>query len=333
MKSLLFLFSLALSLNAFAGKEGGGGGAFVCRNSANEIMNSELLDLWEGREIIGWNIPYSNDPVETQLHKAIDKLKNVDTGLYQLVLKELAHIQSTVRYFPADVTISAPDDAMNQYQKTGCPLEGMMYYDGNFDRLGVNKTIFDHLLNNTNVAAAWVHETIYKIWREEEAQSDSRQARRLTACLFATDDCMGLKSASTLPAQKTRYFCQSKDFDFYAVKDGQSYSLWVSRLKSSRFVIPIDMSNWFFSSGDAAKYPIQLAGYCGVLCAFGYMPLVSGDLDTPGFGSVIVAGKTTSNEDILEDRSFVWTVNGEPITSWDPAASNKIDATCKLQHQ
>ena len=34
-------------------RDGGGGGAFVCRDSAGAVTSVELLDLWEARELSG----------------------------------------------------------------------------------------------------------------------------------------------------------------------------------------------------------------------------------------------------------------------------------------
>jgi hypothetical protein len=103
---------------------GGGGGAFVCRNGSGEVLNSELLDLWEAREILGWQVPYSEEPIETQLIRAILKIQAYDSGLYQLIQNETATLRTNARMLGNEVTIAPPGDAFPQYSKTGCPLEG-----------------------------------------------------------------------------------------------------------------------------------------------------------------------------------------------------------------
>jgi len=248
---------------AYAGaSSGGGGGAFVCRDhTTGEIKNSELLDLWEGRNIQGWAIPASADPVDAQIAAALSKLKSIDELLYQKTLSELNHIQTTVNYLPDDAALPPPADANLKYAKKDCPLEGMMYYDGNFDRLQIDKSVFSHLLDNTNVAAAWVHETIYKILRDVSGQTDSTKARLLTACLFSTDDCLG--SATWPKPVAGSYKCNSADVEFYYNPDTKEFLYSrIGTVQYGAFLIPQNVPPSFMG------YPY--VPMKGILSQFGF---------------------------------------------------------------
>jgi hypothetical protein len=195
-----------------------------------------LLDLWEAREIIGWTIPVSVDPVDTQIAAALLKLQPIDDGFYQQLVSEVAAIRAGAKYLPAAVTIKPPSDALNQYGKTGCTLEGMMLYDGVFNRLMIDSDIFSHLLDNTNIAAAWVHEAIYKVFRDLSGHVDSRQARKLTACLFASDDCLAISTGAQVPPNSYRCTSDSMDFYYSPDNDGSVYGrLLISRIQNFTF--------------------------------------------------------------------------------------------------
>ena len=59
-----------MGATAFAGKEGHGGNAVVCRDQAGKIKSAELLDLFEGRVIYRLKIPVVTpaDPASTSRH-------------------------------------------------------------------------------------------------------------------------------------------------------------------------------------------------------------------------------------------------------------------------
>lgn len=208
-------------------KDGGGGGAFVCRNHAKQVESAELMDLWEARNRpYKWekdkayilNIPYSDEDIDKQIDRAIKKLEGVDPFLAARVRLELAYVRSHVEKIPAiSQMIHLPPDAHPVYGKPDCPPEGMMYFDGDTKNLSTKPEIFNRLINNTNVAASWTHEAIYKALREhpwmdgEESISDSTPTRRLNACLYATDDCLG-ESRDLADEGPGQYLCRSVNY-------------------------------------------------------------------------------------------------------------------------
>lgn len=187
------LILLTFHQAAFAGGAStGGGSAFVCRGLFNIPVSAELVDLWESIHRRHWNIPYTNEAVDVQIDRAVAKLKDLDLSFYQSVVADLAYVRSHVEYLPEDQEIALPPDVQNGYQKQGCPAAGMMLFDGETQNLSIKGPIFDKLINNTNVAAAWTHEAVYKTMRRLiPTLVNSIEARKLTSCLFATNDCLG----------------------------------------------------------------------------------------------------------------------------------------------
>ncbi len=265
IKIIGIVFAIILSsLCTFAdgGASTGGGGAFVCRDQAGKIQDSELLDLWEAREIEGWNIPYNSEDVDLQISKALLKLKSIDESFYQKLLPTISTIQKNAQQLPGGVSIQPPSDALNKYGKTGCSFEGMMLYDGDYDRLMINSQVFSHLLNNTNIAAAWVHESIYKVFRDAMGHADSRNARKLTACLFATDDCHGLAVSQKVSPGFIKCSSSNNEFYFDPKQVGDQRYLF-SRIGSTNFT---DLA-WIRPSSDPYH---TWSPFDGILANFGY---------------------------------------------------------------
>lgn len=225
---------LLLPLSAHAGmgpSDGGGGGAFVRYDRLNRISEAELLDLWEGRKRPPYyNIPYTNEPVDVQLERAMAKLELVDPVLAQRTRENLKYVRANVEDLDPDVTIEPPADARNKYGKRNWPLHGMMYFDEDTGRLSRKPEIFGVLINKTQEAASWMHEALYKSLREnikastyahEQPRSpDSTMTRKLNACLFATDDCFELaKIRIEVPNDRLRLHCVSPLIDFRVFLD------------------------------------------------------------------------------------------------------------------
>src|SRR5688500_656841 len=97
---LPFILSLlSLSSQAWAERESGGGGAFVCRDKVTgEVLSSELLDLWEAREIEDLAIPSSDESVEAQITRAMQKMSFLDSALAARLEKEIAALMQNAKY-------------------------------------------------------------------------------------------------------------------------------------------------------------------------------------------------------------------------------------------
>jgi hypothetical protein len=258
MKSILATILLLSGLQAQAicpsgPSTSGGGGAFVCRDSNGQVTSSELLDLWEAKNLLNWKVEYSKDPVDAQIKKALSRLASVNSHIASEVEKELVKIRSEAFYLPATIALNAPLDANHLYTKPGCPLEGMLYYDGNrmpSAGLVVDNTIFKKLLTTTDVAASWIHEAYYKVYRDMinpgtmaafGLKKDSVSSRKMTGCLFSTGfPCLKDLSQEMQPASGASVFkCSTQDLDFeaYPLATGE----WVykfSRMATNHFAHP-----------------------------------------------------------------------------------------------
>lgn len=132
------LTGLTAEASLFGGTSGGGGGAYVCRDKYNQIINSELLDLWEAKKLAKLDISRSEESIEIQIERALSKfpshyiIPSAKLTFLDKIKNELKIIQSSAHRLDDsnDISLQAPTDSNTNYQKRGCPLEGMMFYDG-----------------------------------------------------------------------------------------------------------------------------------------------------------------------------------------------------------
>lgn len=200
----VLLGSLFLSSSALAreleegGSIGGGGGAYVCRDAEGNIKKSMLVDLWEGSRVPAKNnlakpklrIVRSNIDPKIQFEKAMTKLATVDLELADDVRAQQKVIFENAFPIPSDQQIATPSDLQTTYFPKNCDPEGMMFFNADSNTLSFDESIFYALETKTDVAAAWAHEAIYKVFRESMGQTTSKPTRKLVACLFAEDDCL-----------------------------------------------------------------------------------------------------------------------------------------------
>lgn len=289
MARLLVLILVTLAIQPTYAEQGGastgGGGAYVCRDRKGHVVDSELLDLWEARERRKWDIPYTNESVTKQLDRALTKLKKIDSTFHRAVVEDLKYVRENVENLPANQSIQAPNDALAGYYKTGCPLEGMMLFDGETRKLSVKPEIFSKLMNKTNVAAAWMHEAVYKTLRRVPGHSDSRNARKLTSCLFARNDCFNLKNLE-LPKDKKVYRCltANRDISVYfdrVVREPGVYpkEFWkalIHRVGANDFEQASIMQFEFWDMGGGFQRMTNGPLVSGTLNPFGYRLTSSG---------------------------------------------------------
>ena len=223
LKSLILILSVSLAPSlvmlskAYAGgANGGGGGAYVCRDSSGKITNAELLDLFEAREVSGRTIVYDESKsIETQVEEALAKVTLIHSQLGGEALAVWKYIQThqSPRGRSGSLDIDPPDDANSNLKKkvngVSCPLEGMMFYDDIRDRLVMKWETFDAQQSKTEKAASYVHESIYKAMRTLFSQQNSGMARMMTGCLFTDDyvNCMNLVPVQ-IPPKAIVYTCK-----------------------------------------------------------------------------------------------------------------------------
>lgn len=183
----LIIFLGTISCYLWAGTAvSGGGGAFVCRDAQGNVRSAELLDLWETQYVYGDKVVESNEDVDVQIDRVLGNLEVYSPTFAAEIRNELSLQRELFESIAPDVAISAPKDALNVYGKRGCPLEGMMYYDVELKKIRYDKEIFSKLSSNTQVAAAYLHEAIYKILRQQpNGNTDSVGTRNIVGNLFS----------------------------------------------------------------------------------------------------------------------------------------------------
>ena len=235
-----FVLSLGLSTHfAYAGAvDGGGGGAFVKRDAAGQILDVDLLDLFEVEEIKGYKVVKNNDrAVNEQVEAILLLLKSIDYTAWSDTTQAWQIVKTHQRLTKVGIKIEKPADAHNRFHKDGYEFEGMMYFDDLSDLLYINKEIFEAQKTNTEKAAALVHESIYKGWRTHHLEEhDSTLARTITGCLFTTEPlkCLNLApNPGRLPApvgKDTRtVMCKSAPGPHQTVLRANLYSRYVEQ--------------------------------------------------------------------------------------------------------
>jgi hypothetical protein len=240
---LLFstVFLLFISYASTAGTEsGGGGGALVCRSSQGEILSSHLLDLWEGKNIHNYKITLSDEPVIDQIDRALRKLSIYAPEVARKAAVLIDPMFKQAQWLGDEVELAVPEDAKNKYQKRNCPLEGMMYYDGDYEKLMINEKTFSALATNTDVAAAKIHEAVYYVIRErrDTELSSSGPVRKLVACIFSESDCFGLRQQLELEAvfelSDRVYLCENSRISFYLLQNTPQTSALIPNCQSTQ---------------------------------------------------------------------------------------------------
>jgi hypothetical protein len=226
----------------------GGGGAYVCRNADGSIRKSLLVDLWESTHTpfnwMGMNAKFltldlaSNQDVDTQLQGAIARLKNLDPIFGLLVERQLVDIRSAVYFLPPDISLTLPPDLNPNFFPRGCPPEGMMLYDDHAETLAIDASLFSKLATPTDVAAAYLHEAVYKVARNIPFYSAKNSAlvRRMVSCLFSSECTNGGKL--TLPKNKPTFRCQGTEFDGFLFPNKWNEKVWefaATRIGSYQF--------------------------------------------------------------------------------------------------
>jgi hypothetical protein len=242
-----------LSNTVQGGESSGGGGGFYCPGT-NTV---EVLDIWEGRSPrYGFSINNSNDGYETQLQEALQNLNTMAPDLMVEVQNNLSLLKSRAKPIdPSLVEIPFPDDAKPLFVKPHCELRGIMYYDGSNSILWFNPELLNKL-SQTDLAALWLHEALYRTMRDKLSETNSDTTRRIVACSFSQSGCRDklLTLEQALPTDRPVYKCNGNHnsaynppFEYYffrSLTDGPSD-------------IDLVISTYSFSSWPTSTYTLQ----------------------------------------------------------------------------
>jgi hypothetical protein len=120
---------------------------------------------------------------------------------------EVQRMQTTFNNLSPDVSLALPSDLQTEYFPTGCPPGGMMRFNGY--TLDVMGNVFSKLSTYTDTAAAYLHEALYKIFRDTHQVTTSIEVRRLVACLFS-DPCVDQMMVS-IPTDRPVFKCHNDE--------------------------------------------------------------------------------------------------------------------------
>lgn len=170
MKNIGFIcIHLLFAVSAYSSGpiSSGGGGVFVCRDKQGQINNVEMIDLWEIKNIpdTRYEVLESNEVPDIQIEKALAKLDTLAPTFGKAIRYEVLQQRRMFQPMNAGVRLVPPTDMGTPYRKDGCEVAGMMYYDSLKNKISYDSEYFAHLSSNTQIAAAYLHEAIYKILR------------------------------------------------------------------------------------------------------------------------------------------------------------------------
>lgn len=184
MKLRILLCMLMSAAVAYpAGKEGHGGNAVVCRDEASKIYSVEVLDLWEGREEFELQIQEPMGTAEEIAQQLSHRMAFVDSDYYSKVGNVVAEIIRKKTMLEDGLILDPIPDSFPVIQSPKCKIEQLAVYKGNGVVL-IATSLWKHLTNSQQ-AALYLHEAIFKVLRDRELVWDSRKARVITAYLFS----------------------------------------------------------------------------------------------------------------------------------------------------
>jgi hypothetical protein len=203
------LAPIASSPSAHAGGSGGvgsGGGAWTCRERDGSLRWVRLLDLDEGRrEFVGFaHLPMGDEPevadwtAEQWLERAERRLLEANIGFYSKYTFWKKHVLKQVQPI-SHSKFSSTDDFMARTApdpKEFCPggvipakPEQLANFNETIGMLEINEQLSKSgKLLPIDLAALYMHETIYFMFRRYAEHTDSAKARQLVAYLFSDWD-------------------------------------------------------------------------------------------------------------------------------------------------
>lgn len=207
MKTALRCLALSLSLSFFlappgiaaAGEGrgsgvGNGGGLWTCRDAADALVWSELVDLSEARREFRLNILRQLPLNREGWLRAVDaKLRQADPEYYAAYRKQLAEVRARFTLVPeSDFTGTEDFKIRTRPEQSTCPGGTMPMNPeqlANFTHQGkliVHQGLWlSNKLGEIDRAALLVHEAIYKLLRETQGDTDSAKAREIVGYLFS----------------------------------------------------------------------------------------------------------------------------------------------------
>lgn len=231
VRNLFVTSALVLSAlqTAHAGnREGNGGGAWVCGNADGSIARAELLDLREAEQR-GLMVERTNlISHDVQLKFALKKLAAVDPALVARMQKVLDNLKEVPA--PENMVLAPPADTGLKFLhgEANCSLQGVANYDDGLNQLDYSSDIKE-AMSETDIAALYFHEALYKVQRDSiPVTISSTAARNLTGAVFSSSPLQvaspreGSENASFSCVAENRAAEETYHFYIIPMNNGQS---------------------------------------------------------------------------------------------------------------
>lgn len=189
VSSFLFSFGLLVSSLSFAtGTEtSGGGGVAVCRDQNKKIASAEMLDLFEAQ--FRFNYVVSKSSTLSARDQLINVIKKIENPVFQKqVYQTAAQIINSVQFLPPGIGMAPTTDLGKEYAvivPEGCVIEPVGFYESD-GTLKISRSVYQ-ALSETDKAAFFLHESIYKLSRDLAYSKDSSSSRQIVGSLFSTN--------------------------------------------------------------------------------------------------------------------------------------------------
>lgn len=187
MTIITLITALILNFAQASEKEGHGGWTMV-RETGGKIDSIQLWDLWIAREEFDLTVLKSDDSAEALARARVRTLMEIDETMFRKVAIELEKILQLKRILSDRVELEPSPDLIRRLRsREGFEPKPFVKYFPNGD-VQLNRIYWDWFKNqrqDVDIAAAFVHEAVYKVYRSEYNDTDSDRAVTLVAHAFS----------------------------------------------------------------------------------------------------------------------------------------------------
>jgi len=166
------------------GKEGHGGGSVQCTTANPPRKSTFLYDLYEGDKRYKMKIIRSNRPYQDQATDKLNALLAAEPNIFSSVPNYVYNLMNTFRSLERGSHLKEVNDVFPQIWTDNCAFKQLANFTEPADLL-VDQVLFEDLESETDRAALFVHEAVYKIRRDLYRDKDSTNARKIIAALFS----------------------------------------------------------------------------------------------------------------------------------------------------
>ncbi len=184
---------ISMEVKASGPSTSGGGFAFVCRNGTDQIVSSELLDLYEARTVYGFELMKSSGNVMRDYVRAVKngyRLQGSHPHITeQEMIENVEKFQKITIWLSEDEKLPNLDDlGLKISVPLGCKIEPLaIFYD--LENIVVIDREIWNVMDSLSKSALVIHEIYYRYYRHLTIDPDtnSLEARLITASDFSTN--------------------------------------------------------------------------------------------------------------------------------------------------